>query len=168
VGYLERDLTSEQVSDLSLLEAASTTPPMSSTPRRPGESLTSWGKRLQAGDATLAAKQSKTKTRSGASGSFNAKHPRGRGGKWTFRSGASGAEVRGIQRRVGAKVDGAFGVKTKAAIERFQRAHGLQVDGIVGRQTVAALRGRKGNVTPGWMGPKDKAWLAGHAAHSGA
>jgi len=117
---------------------------MSSTPRRPGESLTAWGERLQAGDKALAVKQSKTKTktRSGASGSFNAKHPRGRGGKWTFASGASGAEVHGIQRRVGVKVDGRFGTKTKAAVERFQRQHGLQVDGIVGHQTALALAGR--------------------------
>lgn len=160
VGVLAMELTAEQVGDLSLLEA-STTPPMSSTPRRPGESLTSWGKRLQAGDTALAAKQAKTsKTRSGSAQGFNALHPRTRGGKWTFKSGASGTEVRSIQRRVGAKADGQFGNLTKSAVMAYQRRHGLQVDGVVGAQTVAAMRGRGGKVAPGAMSAGDRAWLA--------
>lgn len=38
------------------------------------------------------------------------------------------------------KIDGGFGPKTKAAVQRFQRAYGLTSDGIVGPQTEKAIR----------------------------
>lgn len=82
------------------------------------------------------------RTRSGGSGSYDErKHPRGRGGSWTIKSGASGEDVRTIQRNVGAKADGSFGERTKQKVMDFQRKHGLQVDGIVGHQTATALAG---------------------------
>lgn len=111
-----------------------------------------------------------TDQRPGAGGGKfdEAKHPRGgkgstSGGKFVAK-GAGGTEVRAIQRRVGARVDGAFGDKTKAAVERFQRKHGLKVDGIVGRQTVAALRGRTDakRVKVGKLSDRDRAFLTGH------
>jgi hypothetical protein len=85
---------------------------------------------------------------SSSSGDFNAKHPRGgkgsqEGGRFV-RAGSSGRSVQAVQRRVGAKVDGKFGDRTKAAVRTFQRRHGLLVDGIVGRQTAAALLGSGG------------------------
>lgn len=52
--------------------------------------------------------------------------------------------VKVIQRKLGfasAKVDGAFGPLTEAAMRRFQRAHGLVPDGIVGPRTWKALDG---------------------------
>lgn len=161
MGYLDRELAADEIGDLSLLESSSTAP-MSNLPRRPGESLSSWGKRLQAGDAALAAK-AKSKTRSGSSASaFNSLHPRGRSGQWTFKQGASGAEVNGIQKRLNAKVDGQFGSLTRAAVIAFQRSHGLQVDGVVGKQTVAAMRGNRkaSSVKAGAMSAADRSWLA--------
>jgi len=165
MGCLDRHLAPEELGDLSLLEAASTAP-LSNAKRRPGESLHSWGERLKAGDKANE-KAAKKTTRGGKDVDFEKKHPRTRGGKWTFKSGAAGSEVRGIQRRIGAKVDGKFGQMTRAAVMRFQRRHGLQVDGVVGRQTVAAMRGRKGTVKPGAMTATDRRWLAGHRANRG-
>lgn len=37
------------------------------------------------------------------------------------------------------RVDGIFGVRTRAAVVRFQRSRGLVADGVVGRNTWAAL-----------------------------
>lgn len=101
-------------------------------------------------------------------GNFEAKHRRGAGGKW-IAMGASGREVRAIQRRTGAKVDGDFGDKTKAAVEAYQKAHGLTVDGIVGRQTVAALRGRTdaSKVKVGGITSSDREFLKGHVKSEG-
>lgn len=56
-----------------------------------------------------------------------------------LRKGDQGESVRVLQRQLGIRVDGAFGPKTKAAVEKFQRAHGLTVDGLVGPKTWAAL-----------------------------
>lgn len=61
-----------------------------------------------------------------------------------LRLGDKGDMVRQIQRaltELGYKVaiDGDFGPKTEAAVEKFQRAHKLYVDGIAGRMTVYAL-----------------------------
>jgi hypothetical protein len=104
---------------------------------------------------------------------FEGKHPRGgkgsaSGGKFVAK-GANGTEVRAVQRRVGARVDGAFGDKTKAAVERFQRQHGLQIDGIVGRQTLAALRGRRDakRVKVGALTAADRSFLTGHVRGKG-
>lgn len=73
------------------------------------------------------------------------KHPRGskgtqKGGQFISK-GDSGAGVRAVQRRVGARTDGKYGRLTEAAVRRFQRKHGLVVDGKVGRQTAQALAG---------------------------
>lgn len=166
MGLLDTQLQPAEIGDLSLLliESAATVP-TSNAPRRPGESLNSWGKRLKAGDNALAAKaKKKSRTGSTAGGDFETKHPRGRGGKWTFGHGSTGAEVNGIQHRVGASVNGKFGDQTKKLVMAFQRAHGLQVDGVVGAQTVAAMRGRKGKVAVGAMSAVDRKWLAQHDA----
>jgi hypothetical protein len=44
-------------------------------------------------------------------------------------------------RRLGynVKVDGNFGIVTRAAVENFQKNKGLKVDGVVGKQTWIAL-----------------------------
>jgi len=68
----------------------------------------------------------------------------------TLSEGASGADVKELQIRVGGWAadtasqtyvgwDGQFGPGTKAAVIRFQRAYGLTADGIVGPATQAAL-----------------------------
>ncbi len=103
----------------------------------------------------------KPKKPAATSSGFEQQHPRGRGGQWTVKQGASGSEVRRIQKRVGAKVDGSFGAKTAAAVRAFQRANGLQVDGVVGRQTMAALRGNRSakTIRPGAMTSGDRSFL---------
>lgn len=68
------------------------------------------------------------------------KHPRGQGR--FVQKGASGSDVKKVQQKVGAKVDGQFGTSTVAKVKAFQKTHGLKVDGIVGAQTNAALAGR--------------------------
>lgn len=105
--------------------------------------------------------------------SFETLHPRGgkgspTGGKFIAK-GSSGTEVRAVQRRVGARVDGQFGNQTKAAVEQFQRQHGLQVDGIIGRQTLAAFRGRKDakRVKVGALSAADRSFLTGHVRGRG-
>lgn len=94
-------------------------------------------------------------------GSFEEAHPRGRGGQWVAKQGASGQAVSSIQAQVGTTVDGQYGNQTRQAVIAFQRKHGLQVDGKVGAQTVAAMRGQKNaaGVTPGGMTATDRAWL---------
>src|SRR5919198_370363 len=55
------------------------------------------------------------------------------------------ARVRALQRRLRragerpGPIDGLFGPRTEAAVERFQGSHGLAVDGIVGEATRGAL-----------------------------
>lgn len=60
-------------------------------------------------------------------------------GSRTLRLGCTGADVRELQRRVGAVADGAFGPATLAAVQRWQQSHGLLPDGVVGPRTWAAL-----------------------------
>jgi peptidoglycan hydrolase-like protein with peptidoglycan-binding domain/adenine/guanine phosphoribosyltransferase-like PRPP-binding protein len=100
-------------------------------------------------------------------------HPRGKkgstgGGKFVAK-GSSGQEVRAVQRRIGSRVDGTFGDKTRAAVMAFQKRHGLKVDGVVGRQTVAALRGRKDakRVKVGSLSQADLSFLSGHVRGKG-
>jgi N-acetylmuramoyl-L-alanine amidase len=50
------------------------------------------------------------------------------------------AWVRVIQRAVGVKDDGIFGLRTRRAVKVFQKAHGLDVDGIVGEHTWLSIR----------------------------
>jgi hypothetical protein len=53
--------------------------------------------------------------------------------------GDYGNNVREVQARVGATVDGDFGKGTESAVVGFQRVHGLGADGVVGSETWAAL-----------------------------
>ncbi len=62
-----------------------------------------------------------------------------------LRQGASGGEVKEVQRRLknwgyySGEVDGIYGPKTVEAVKYFQRKNGLTVDGIAGKATYAAL-----------------------------
>lgn len=140
--------------EVALLEAAA---PLSNARRRAGESLGSWGRRLKQGDAANA-----RAARAPRSGDFERKHPRGPGGRWAVKAGSSGDDVRRVQRKVGATADGAFGSRTRAAVEAYQKAHGLQVDGVVGRQTAAAMRGDRNasSIAPGQLSGNDRKWLS--------
>lgn len=142
-----------------LLEAAKATP--SNLKRNAGESLTDYGRRLKTDDRRRAQAAKPAKTRSGGSQDFERQHPRGRGGAWVLKQGASGDDVRGAQRIVGAKSDGKFGEQTATKVRAFQRAHGLQVDGVVGAQTIAAMRGDgdAASVKPGKATGRDRRWL---------
>ncbi|AFQ46394.1 spore cortex-lytic enzyme [Desulfosporosinus meridiei] len=59
--------------------------------------------------------------------------------------GSKGSEVTELQKRlvqlgyVVGTVDGKYGSKTEAAIQRFQKEHGLRVDGLAGTQTIKEL-----------------------------
>lgn len=120
----------------------------------------------------VAARKRPAATSTGGS-DFESKHPRGgkgstAGGKFVAK-GSSGSEVRAVQRRLGARVDGEFGAMTEAAVKRFQQKHGLTVDGVIGRQTVAALRGRKDakRVKIGGLSKADRDFLSGHVRGKG-
>lgn len=52
-------------------------------------------------------------------------------------------EVKTIQTRIGATVDGDFGPKTEHAVKEFQSDNGLTSDGIVGEKTWAVMFSRK-------------------------
>jgi hypothetical protein len=56
-----------------------------------------------------------------------------------LRQGARGPFVMKVQAHLGLTQDGAFGPKTKAAVEAFQHAHHLTADGVVGPLTWRAL-----------------------------
>lgn len=83
----------------------------------------------------------KRRTRTGWRGGFgrpayrDATEP----GDRTIRQGARGRDVRVLQRRVGAAVDGRFGPATAAALRIWQRKHGLEADGIAGPATWRAI-----------------------------
>lgn len=61
-----------------------------------------------------------------------------------LRVGARGSSVKRLQKALGAEVDGAFGPRTKEAVEVFQNEAGLPVDGIVGQRTWGALESARG------------------------
>lgn len=51
-----------------------------------------------------------------------------------IRFGSRGIYVKKLQKKLGIKADGIFGVKTRATINAYQRKHKLKVDGICGKQ----------------------------------
>lgn len=53
--------------------------------------------------------------------------------------------VKEVQKALGLRQDGVFGVKTHMAVTLFQEAHGMVADGIVGPRTWKALTGRELN-----------------------
>jgi peptidoglycan hydrolase-like protein with peptidoglycan-binding domain len=80
-------------------------------------------------------------------------------GDRTLRAGAKGADVKELQRALGAagfkvKADGRFGTGTLRAVKRFQRASRLKPTGTVDQRTVSALeralRGTSANVNGGF------------------
>ncbi len=58
-----------------------------------------------------------------------------------LRAGSRGAEVKCLQKKVGAVTDGSFGPLTNMAVKAFQSNNGLVADGIVGPLTLSALNG---------------------------
>jgi peptidoglycan hydrolase-like protein with peptidoglycan-binding domain len=91
-------------------------------------------------------------------------------GDRTLRAGASGPDVKELQKALGkagftVKADGQFGGSTKTAVKRFQRAARLTASGTVGRKTVAALqralRGSGAHVNGGFD-PDDPSTAASH------
>ena len=57
----------------------------------------------------------------------------------TLREGMQGQDVRHMQGRLGAHVDGDFGPHTLAALKAFQKAHALVPDGVCGHKTQTKL-----------------------------
>lgn len=67
-----------------------------------------------------------------------------RPGERDLKVGCSGPDVRFVQRKVGAKVDGHYGTQTASKVRAFERAHKtryphLKVDGVVGPITWRAM-----------------------------
>lgn len=58
---------------------------------------------------------------------------------YLVRPNMSGADVRVVQKIVGAEADGIFGPATSAAVKTWQKGHALKADGIVGPHTRAAM-----------------------------
>lgn len=52
-----------------------------------------------------------------------------------IKKGSKGKDVERIQRAVGVKPDGVFGIGTEAAVKSYQKRKGLKADGIVGPST---------------------------------
>lgn len=67
-------------------------------------------------------------------------------GERTLKKGMAGSDVSELQTwltkfgYLNDKIDGEFGSKTKAAVEKFQKTCGLTTDGIYGKQSHAALK----------------------------
>jgi hypothetical protein len=57
----------------------------------------------------------------------------------SVRKGDHGGAVKKLQRALGLKPDGAFGVRTKRRLKRWQRKHGLTPDGKAGKKTWHSL-----------------------------
>lgn len=58
--------------------------------------------------------------------------------------GDRGAAVKRLQKALRIEVDGAFGPRTRDAVEAFQKQAGLTVDGVAGQRTWAALEAGRG------------------------
>lgn len=58
----------------------------------------------------------------------------------TLKKGSKGEAVKELQRILGIKVDGDFGIRTEASVKVFQVKNNLAVDGIVGAKTWQALK----------------------------
>lgn len=92
---------------------------------------------------------------------FEKKHPRDENGQW-IEKGASGQEVRKIQRKVGMdEPTGKFDNETVSAVKQYQQENNLQVDGIVGQQTAASMMGDEAPV--GELTDKQRKWLSSDA-----
>lgn len=62
----------------------------------------------------------------------------------TLKYGSSGDEVKKLQEKLGftgSDVDGIYGTKTQAAVQKYQTDNGLSADGIAGEQTLSKLYG---------------------------
>jgi cell wall-associated NlpC family hydrolase len=68
--------------------------------------------------------------------------------------GATGSQVRALQRALGIPADGLFGAQTERAVRAFQRAHGIPTTGFVGPLTTAALGLRSGAPSDSSAGPQ--------------
>ena len=79
----------------------------------------------------------------------------------TYRSGASGADVRALQQSLAdhgfdpGPIDGSYGARTRAAVVAFQRANGRAADGVAGPRTLAALNGSAPSPSPAPAKPSD-------------
>jgi N-acetylmuramoyl-L-alanine amidase len=60
-----------------------------------------------------------------------------------LRRGSKGQAVRDLQKALGIKVDGDFGVATETAIRAYQQANKLTVDGVAGPRTLSHIMSRK-------------------------
>lgn len=70
------------------------------------------------------------------------------GGRRMLKKGDVGEDVKELQKLLGIDVDGAFGMETKRAVQKFQKDHGLTADGIVGPKTWAELLKDEPDVEP--------------------
>ena len=67
----------------------------------------------------------------------------------TLRNGSTGSQVKNLQAALAengydvGNIDGVYGPKTEAAVEKYQRDHGLTTDGIAGKDTLGSLSSSK-------------------------
>ncbi len=59
--------------------------------------------------------------------------------KEILKKGSKGKAVKKLQKALGIKADGIFGIQTYNEVMKFQKEHGLTVDGIVGKDTAHKL-----------------------------
>jgi lysozyme family protein len=57
----------------------------------------------------------------------------------TTAAASSAVDIKAVQRKLGLRVDGVYGPKTRRAVKRFQRRRGLTADGVLGPATLRAL-----------------------------
>lgn len=83
----------------------------------------------------------------------------------TLRTGATGSEVKRLQRFLGLEADGKFGGDTRSAVIKFQMEHGLEPDGVIGAATREALAGAENESDePDWA--REEAPKAPEEAHA--